>query len=536
MPTVPQRKVQTTRLVPSGRANPTHFGSLEGQATGGFGTALKQTAGQVDEMVKRHDTFIVQKAYNAANEEGLKHMNDALARKGENAFGVSAETKEFMDGLTKKHTEGMTQRQKNIFTQNWTPKSISYTGRIASYETQQHQVAFVAVKGQLYDTEKSSYANTGGEVEYGTALSAAKDLARVQFAEDSEGYKTAVANAEKELKQSRFDVLLKVEDFEGAESMLEGMEGAERQLMEDAIESGKIQREKRIEAKAAHEMMKGTNQAALSYMENNQPGSMEDFENWFPGNAAVAKAQHDIAWAKHNKFIQDQQNEVLKVQANDPTVSANNNAWVARSIAEFRTGKIDIYQLQDQVATIALDDSAQADGNRAKAKKAITDFQSGNRDHRQDQLAVIRADAADVFDKINKKLKPGWGRLVDGDVAVDDKGDITSVNQASVGFENLVNQFEEALVAEESRTGKMLSTLEVQEFADKWFEQIRGFQYEQELMGDAPIIMSSMEKRELQPREEDDLDVNPVEAYRADLKALTGELQLEVSTNAPTYR
>jgi len=214
-----RRKVVDVRPVPSGRADASHFGGLEGKALEGVGKNVTGAAYDIDTMVKKNDIFVSQKAYNAANEKALKLYSDASALSGENAIGVTENTEMAFKDIEQTTTEGMTQRQKNIFMQNWKPKSINYRQRTANHETKQLQAAQLQQMETTFQTELQEWVDIGSD----EALAQAENSFRLYQKEQgstSENTEMSWEGAKKRAEDFRFDKLVKAEEFDAAAMMI----------------------------------------------------------------------------------------------------------------------------------------------------------------------------------------------------------------------------------------------------------------------------------------------------------------------------
>ena len=107
----------------------------------------------LEKMRNKNDTFVVQNAYNKASDEAMTYQKKTYLRKGATSLGASDEAVGVLGGMkdgapvpgsiAETHTKGMTQRQKNIFNQNWASKSITYRQRISAHEETEMQAARV---------------------------------------------------------------------------------------------------------------------------------------------------------------------------------------------------------------------------------------------------------------------------------------------------------------------------------------------------------------------------------------------------------
>ena len=394
MPVTPTRKVQVSRSPVPTKSSAAHFGGLEARALTGAGQDVQRFAVSMDKIKIKKDTFLTQKAYNVANEEAMAFSTEASKRKGEAAFGVSKEAEGNLDAIRTKAMEGMDQRQQNIFTQNWEPKAIGYRQRAAQYELQQTEVAYSNEQQTLLTSETEIWSNTGDDESYDAAETAFKNILRSQGASDADIEKK-MPEFRDGMAQSRFDNLLKINDFEGAKNYVgdpDTQVGKERALQ---MENAQLKQERLAEGAAVQKYNMGVKANTLDRMAGTDISLFTYQERLGEVRGKYEFDRQIVLDAEQERKFRD---EVHVAEQNDPGTSIARNADLLQMAADFPNGNISMEEFTAAYDNAKADKSMAGGAARTMMNEAMTDYIKGTGTLATQQRVESYAAIAKEFD------------------------------------------------------------------------------------------------------------------------------------------
>ena len=531
MPTTPQRKVtgQTALQLPG--ASAAQFGGQEAQALGNLGGAVQGVSDDADRILKQHDTFKAQKAYNQVSEtafqgatsgtEKVPGLNDYLNQRGENAIGSSAKYSAFLDQQKQEALKNMSPRQQRIFLQNWEPKAASLKQRATQHEIQQ----VGAAQEQQMQLTLERQAREAAEADDPSEALAGMDAAFDALWSRGGGTAEAKAIAHEQImdayRADRFHRLNSLGDYEGALAvygippdairsdgslspeakeklkeagvLAEGSEDASPPLsQEQRLRLGEVQglmaKDRKNAAKAVETQRQNGKKFVEVYRANNDGAipPLKEMIPQFPTREEAEFYRKDLVTKRQEEFAEQRSEENL-FRINSPEgreANHRNATLLMRRLSSLNPDPDDYAAAQTLVTTLENDTSP--DG--ARLRKLLLDEMNAAMDNDTDPRRLRRADvmteAVDAFNKANKAANPNWfGRALDG--AVENKGlDIKSYNPASTGFAAHWAVYEAMLDDKATEMKRPITVDEFDEITTRWMDNVRALTTKAQLSGD----------------------------------------------------
>jgi len=480
MPRVGQRKVTGSSRIPIARASAAQFGGQEAQALGQVGQAVKQVGAAGQNIMDRQDSFVAKNAYTQARDEAMTLVSGQLDLKGQNAFSASATTEAGLEEIRKKVSDGMNQRQLNIFNQNWDRSAVNDRQRVAQHQTNQYQVAENEVNVSLIETSVEGFINSGDEFHISEALGAHETIAK------SQGWDPAVKQArwnevEKRAITGRTDLMISLGDYEGARALVEDNTGKDKgqwsfsddeaALANASIDNAEAKAQANLEAEARARLVEGNMRSMEYSVKKGTTASREQFGAWY-SDPEVAAAKWAEATQREADLIQKQTDTEEKAKANDPDIrqqTYGDAAGVARSLA---TGSGTVAEAQLVLDRLALDDSSMSMYYTGLINDSITSALSTASTTMDNRQLEIKIDTANTFNDVNYKGVFNFEK-VEGKVDVDDSGRIKSTNEATQFFLEYMKGWDQLLQQEATDKGSALSINEVNALEQDYFAPIR---------------------------------------------------------------
>jgi len=283
---------------------------LEAQALSGVGDAFKSLGQDIDDIQKRNDTFMAQKAYNEAHEwalngrkgvpgaKDIEGYNALAQRNGEAAIGSSTAYAGSLDLIAADITKDMTPRQQRIFMQNWKPKELLFKQRASQHEQAQIESAQIQQMQLTAESQLQEWVTTSSD----ESLKSAENSFRAYMKRNGSTQESIDLAWEKTLKSAndqRFDKFVKAEEFDAAEMVIgvgDGEEPSDDQKIKlQILDNAKISQQRRLEAEAHERTRRGDARIQEKIVRSGDPlyqPPLEDFINDY-GDPVIGKAMYD---------------------------------------------------------------------------------------------------------------------------------------------------------------------------------------------------------------------------------------------------
>jgi tetratricopeptide (TPR) repeat protein len=509
MPRTPTKQVTQLSPLQPARATAGAFGAAEGAALSQAGSAVSSLGGNLADIADRKDAYIAKNKYLDARKQADAFVTLQLNKDGENAFESAVTTEEMMSDIETKAIEGMTPRQQNIFMQNWKPSSIANTQRVSQHEMSQRKVADTRTNKALLETEARSFAGDGSRLSYEKSIAALKNL---HSGDSQEVYDNAKTKLDEGLAKARFGTLLEIGDYDGAQayidrggapvSDLEGAPDAEAlfgdstsQLMQAELNSARRDAVKRREDEAARLLNEGNATIAARVARSGDPyyiPPVGDFAEAY-SDREIAQFQHDQYVARVEKQKREDETGALTAEANRPDVSNQNVSSALQVASGITSGASTVQEASAALESLRFDKSEMAKTTRNLLADGINNVLSGRSSSVDNYTLQMKAEYADMFNKVNDKAVFGWFRqAIPGEVEVDDKGRVTTANQATRYFNQYLAGWDSTVKAEQAKLDRSMTIPEVEALGEQYFGKMKEWKSRDDFTRNAVTTIKSL--------------------------------------------
>lgn len=471
MALTPQRKVTNVRPVPSGRANASHFGGLEAQALQGLGQDVQSAAGDLASIQNRQDSYVAKNAYLDARKESISFVDQQLALEGENAFNASFDTQMKMVDIEQRLTEGMSDRQRHIFMQNWKPASIQDQERVAVHQGRQVKFAEEQTNQALIDSSAAEFVHHGEELSLQamkaslTSISKSQGWSPEQF---DQKWKVAHDHA----VTARISALTNAEDFTGAEKLIdqygEELGGTQTQHMQLELDRAKVRRENRI-ASAANQKQREAQIDEQVFILDTDPTAvppMEKYAEWY--GPEIGRIKHA------ERLVAVQKADEARVTTDMQIDRMNALTGASTLVEQIYAGQADLDDVYATANTLAADGSEASKIALSQLKGALTDTRDSKPKSVDVESSRIFADSVRAFNEINAGGgRSGIRKLYGGKVGTTPTGSINTSDEATSAFQQYWAGWEEYKADAMAVEGTTMTLKRLRELEDEYFAPMR---------------------------------------------------------------